>query len=67
MANAAGYTYLEVDQGGTTTWIAVPETQVKAGDTVTWGEGMVMEKFNAKALNKVLDRIVFAGGVTVVK
>jgi hypothetical protein len=67
VANAAGYTYLEVDQGGTTTWLAVPETQVKAGDTVTWGEGMVMEKFNAKALNKVLDRIVFAGGVTVVK
>lgn len=66
-ANAGGYTYLEVDQGGSTVWVAVPETSVKAGDKVTWDNGMVMRNFNAKSLGRTFDQIVFAGGVTVGK
>lgn len=65
--NAGGYTYLEVDQGGATVWLAVPETSVKAGDKVNWGGGMVMRNFNAKSLNRTFDQIIFAGGVNVAR
>lgn len=67
VANAGGYTYLEVDQGGSTVWIAVPETSVKASDKVSWSQGMVMRNFNAKSLGRTFDQIIFAGGVTVAK
>jgi hypothetical protein len=67
VANAGGYTYLEVKQNGGTVWLAVPETTVKAGDRITWDSGMVMRNFNAKSLGRTFDQIVFAGGVTVGK
>jgi len=62
---AGGYTYLEVDQDGQTTWIAAPETSVKVGDTVSWTGGMTMRNFTAKSLDRTFDQIVFAGGVSV--
>ena len=65
--NAGGYTYLEVDQGGNSIWVAAPETAVKAGDKVTWDGGAVMRNFTAKSLNRTFDAIVFAGGVAVAK
>jgi hypothetical protein len=65
VATAGGYTYLEVQRGGDKVWVAAPETAVKVGDKVSWDGGMVMQNFNAKSLNRVFDRIEFAGGVTV--
>ncbi len=62
---AGGYTYLEVEQDGQTTWIAAPETSVKVGDTVNWTGGMTMRNFTAKSLDRTFDQIVFAGGVSV--
>ncbi|MCB1914983.1 MAG: hypothetical protein KDG52_04585 [Rhodocyclaceae bacterium] len=62
---AGGYTYLEVEQGEQTTWVAAPETTVKAGDTVSWTGGMTMRNFTAKSLDRTFEQIVFAGGVTV--
>ncbi|MGE5492011.1 MAG: GW dipeptide domain-containing protein [Actinomycetota bacterium] len=67
VANAGGYTYLEVVQGGSTLWIAAPETAVKAGDKVSWEGDMVMRNFTAKSLGRTFDQIVFANGVTVTK
>lgn len=64
---AGGYSYLEIDQGGTIVWVAAPETAVKAGDKVSWDGGPTMSNFNAKSLNRTFDQIVFAGGVSVVK
>lgn len=64
---AGGYTYLEVEQGGQTLWIAAPETAVKVGDTVGWTGGMTMRNFTAKSLDRTFDEIVFAGGVSVVQ
>jgi hypothetical protein len=64
-ANAGGYTYLEVAQNGATVWIAAPETQVKAGDKVSWDGGMVMHNFTSSSLNRKFDEIVFAGAVRV--
>lgn len=67
VTNAGGYSYIEVDQGGAVVWIAVPEAPVKSGDKVTWDGGAVMQNFQAKSLNRTFDRIVFAGGVNVIK
>lgn len=67
VAVAGGYSYLEIDQGGTTVWLAAPETPVKVGDTVTWNGGMPMSNFNAKSLNRVFDSIIFASAVSVVR
>lgn len=64
---AAGYTYLEITQGETTVWVAAPEAEVKAGDTVSWGPGMVMRNFTAKSLDRTFEQIVFSGGVSVVQ
>lgn len=64
---AGGYTYLEVSQGGSTLWIAAPETAIKAGDKVTWNGGMVMRNFTAKSLGRTFDQIVFANSVSVAK
>lgn len=65
--NAGGYSYLEVDQGGTTIWVAAPETAVKAGDKVVWDGGSTMHNFNAKSLNRTFEQIVFAGSVSIAK
>lgn len=65
--SAGGYSYLEVQQGNGAVWLAVPETQVKAGDKVSWDGGSVMNNFTAKSINRTFDQIVFAGGVSVVK
>jgi len=65
VANAAGYTYLEIDQAGTTVWVAAPETSVKPGDKVRWDNGMVMRNFTAKSLGRTFDQIIFAGKVAV--
>jgi hypothetical protein len=64
---AAGYTYLEVDQGGSVVWVAAPETPIKAGDKVRWGPGPVMQNFTSKSLGRTFDSIVFASQVEVVR
>ncbi|MDP3842678.1 MAG: hypothetical protein Q8Q81_08795 [Oxalobacteraceae bacterium] len=60
---AGGYSYLEVDQGGTVVWLAAPETAVKAGDKVRWDGGMIMQNFTAKSLGRTFDNIIFADKV----
>lgn len=67
VANAGGYTYLEIGQGDSSLWIAAPETDVKAGDKVSWDGDMVMRNFTAKSLGRTFDQIVFASRITVAK
>ncbi|WP_332671708.1 GW dipeptide domain-containing protein [Aromatoleum sp.] len=66
-AKAGGYSYLEVEQNGSTLWVAAPETQVKAGDKVSWDSGMVMRDFKSSSLNRTFGEIVFAGAVRVIQ
>jgi hypothetical protein len=66
-ANAGGYTYIEVDQRGSTVWIAAPKISVQTGDRVTWSGGALMQNFAAKTLGRTFDEIIFVGGVTVVQ
>jgi hypothetical protein len=64
--NAGGYSYVEIEQGSGTIWVAAPETAVKVGDKVVWDGGSVMQNFTARSLNRTFDQIVFAGGLKVV-
>ncbi|MCF6291087.1 MAG: DNA-binding protein [Desulfobacterales bacterium] len=61
--NAAGYTYMLVDDGTEKKWVAITESQVKAGDKVSYYDGIVMENFHSKTLNRNFDSVVFSSGL----
>ena len=61
--NAGGYTYLLVDSGVQKTWVAVPETPVKKGEKVRFSQGMLMENFHSKTLDRTFAAIVFSPGL----
>nr|WP_169260888.1 hypothetical protein [Aromatoleum diolicum] len=65
--SGGGYTYLEVLKGDKTVWVAAPETAAKAGDTVSWSDGMVMTNFTSSSLNRKFDEIIFASAVKIGK
>ena len=57
--NGGGYTYVRVATAQGEQWAAIPEAQVKKGDTVNIAAQMTMEKFESKTLNRTFDTIVF--------
>lgn len=57
--NGGGYTYVRVATPQGEQWAAIPEAQVKKGDTVSIAAQMTMEKFESKTLNRTFDTIVF--------
>jgi len=63
MTLSGGYSFLEIDSGGTRQWFAAQSAPVKVGDTVTWQGGAVMSNFNSKSLNRTFEKIVFVGAV----
>ena len=63
--NAAGYTYILVNTGKTNAWVAAPQFEVKAGDSVVVAEGMPMPKHHSKTLNRDFDLVYFSGRVLV--
>ncbi len=58
--DAAGYTYMQVKEGGNTYWVAVTATPVSIGQNVTFDEQMWMQNFPSKALNRTFEKILFA-------
>jgi hypothetical protein len=57
---AGGYTYAEVDAGnGQKVWIAGGPIQIKAGDSVQWGDYAVMQNFTSKTLGRTFEQILF--------
>jgi hypothetical protein len=67
VTNAGGYSYIEVDQGGKTVWVAATETPMKKGDKVQWQGASEMRNFTAKSLGRTFDQILFAQSVAVAK
>ena len=61
--NTAGYTYLLLDDKQGKTWVAIPETAVKTGQTVTCSPGMTMHNFESKTLQRTFETIVFSPGI----
>lgn len=59
----SNYTYLDVKAGKDTKWLAVPLGKYKAGDTVYYQGGLVMNDFKSKELNRTFKSVVFLEGV----
>lgn len=61
--DSGGYTYVNIQKNGKTTWVAVPQTKVAVGQEISVAPGMVMMNFKSNTLNRTFDSIVFSGGV----
>jgi hypothetical protein len=61
--NAGGYTYISVEKDGKRTWVAIPVSEVKVGQEVTYQPGAEMRNFTSKTLNKTFESIIFSGGL----
>ncbi len=61
--DAAGYTYVNVSSAQGPVWIALPETDVKKGATLSFATGMEMKDFHSKSLNKTFTSIMFSEGI----
>lgn len=57
------YAYLNVSENNESYWMAIPNMDVKKGDTYFYNGGMVMKDFKSEQLNKVFDEITFVEGI----
>lgn len=63
--DAAGYTYVQVDTGTEKIWAAAPQFNVSEGDPVIVPEGMPMENYHSKTLDRDFDLVYFVDSVMV--
>jgi hypothetical protein len=63
--DAAGYTYIEVEEKGQKLWVAVMQVKIKAGDEVEFPDSQPMENFHSKTLNRTFDKIIFASALRI--
>ncbi len=61
--NSGGYTYVCIEKNGKKTWVAVPMTEIKVGQQVTFQPGTEMGNFTSKTLNRTFENIVFSTGL----
>jgi len=61
--DAAGYTYLKVATDSGEKWVAVNQTPVKVDEEITYLDGMVMQNFYSKALDRTFPEIIFSSGL----
>jgi len=61
--NAAGYTYVYVDDGTKKIWAAAPEFAVKVGDEVMVPEGMAMHNYHSQSMDRDFDVVYFVESV----
>ncbi len=59
--SSGGYTYMKVQEGKDSYWIAMTQRAVKVGDTIEYTEQGWMKNFHSKTLNRTFDDILFAG------
>lgn len=60
--DSGGYTYVNLQKNGKSTWVAVPQMKVTVGQDMSFEPGMVMTDFKSKSLNRTFDSIVFSTG-----
>jgi hypothetical protein len=61
--SSGGYTYMKVQDGSKSYWIAMTQRDVKSGDTISFVEQGWMKNFHSKTLNHTFDNILFAADV----
>lgn len=61
--NAAGYTYVLVDDGTQKIWAAAPEFGVAVGEDVIVPEGMPMNNYHSKSLDRDFEVVYFVDSI----
>lgn len=61
--NAAGYTYVQVDDGQKKVWAAAPEFSVAVGDNVIVPDGMPMNNYHSKSLDRDFEVVYFVDSI----
>jgi hypothetical protein len=60
--DSGGYTYISIKKDGKQTWVAIPKTEIKVGEEVTFRPGSQMHKFRSKTLGRTFETIIFSPG-----
>jgi hypothetical protein len=63
--NTKGYTYIEVTKDDAPVWLAVPTTDIEAGDTVHYTDGPVVQNHHSRTLDRTFDSVIFLLNVVV--
>jgi hypothetical protein len=61
--DASGYTYLNVETDTGERWIAVNQANVEVGEEITYIDGIVMQNFFSKTLDRTFPEIIFSSGL----
>jgi hypothetical protein len=61
--DAGGYSYINVATDSGERWIAVNQIAVEVGQEITYLDGMIMQNFFSKSLDRTFPEIVFSGGI----
>lgn len=65
--DTTGYTYMELENGGSRFWIAAPTTKVNKGDHIRFVESMTMTNFTSKTLNRTFGTLIFVSSTEIKK
>ncbi len=63
--DSGGYTYIQVQEGSESYWIAMTQRAVTKGATISYNEQGWMQDFHSKTLNRTFDKILFASDAAV--
>lgn len=62
--DSGGYTYVNIEKDSKKTWVAIPKTEVKVGQEISFRPGgPVMYDFPSKTLGRTFKTIVFTSGI----
>ena len=62
--DANEFTYIEVDEGGKSFWIATTKMKIARGDLVQFDDGVTMQEFYSKLLKRTFPSVMFVGAVS---
>ena len=62
--DAGGYTYVLVEKDDTEQWVALPQSKVQTGDIISYVQGVVMNNFTSKTLDRTFETIIFSEGLS---
>ena len=61
--DSGGYTYVQIENNGKKTWVAVTKTKIVKDQNISFSTGTEMQNFESKTLKRTFDSIIFSGGV----
>ncbi len=64
--DAGNYIYVQVSQGGENLWLAATVFKAKEGDLVRFDEGMEMQDFYSKTLDRTFPSVFFVSRIEVI-